>query len=100
MCALYSGLLLNARLQREDNEELVFEEHVNEAVQILIHTDHTFNQIKEDWCIGSISVLNNRRVRSVMTGESMPIVYVLTRTETGAAAANMFTSARDFLRTF
>ena len=64
---------------------------------IVIHTDTTFNLISEKWCQGSLSCRNSRRVKGKMTGESMPICYLLSRTETGDSVANMFVDVREFL---
>jgi hypothetical protein len=39
-------------------------------------------------------------IKGKMTGEAMPIAFVLTPTETGDSIANMFTSVREFLFTY
>lgn len=64
---------------------------------IVLHTDTTFSMISEGWCQGSVSARNSRRVLGKMTGEAMPLCYLLSRTETGAGVANMFVDLRKFL---
>ena len=87
----------NALRQREGLAAMTFDETKEDVPYVMINTDTTFNLITEDWAQGSISCRNNRRVRGKMTGESMPIAYSLSRTETGYGVARMFVAVRTFL---
>ena len=89
----------NALRQREGLKR-DYDETQDEIVHVLINTDTTFNLITEGWCQGSLNARGNRRVRGKMTGESMPICYNLSRTETGLGVARMFTAVRSFLVQF
>ena len=86
--------------QREGLECMLFDESKQEMPYVMINTDTTFNHTTEDWAHASINCRNNRRVRGVVTGESMPIAYSLSRTETGAGVAHIFVDVRTFLLKF
>lgn len=97
---LVVGLIQNAMRQQDGQHSKQFDETKNEVPVTILHTDTTFNFTHEGWCHATISCRNSRRVRGKMTGEAMPICYLLSRTENGPNVANMFTDVRAFLGRF